>query len=119
MKQIPSSKRIYRYTSEDPQFWEAHLSALAVSGMTRQAYCQQQGISYGRFGYWKKRLTSIPDDNKTTERNTSLSSPAALLPVQLKSPQSSLPQQDARVLGTICLKMVVFCASTMNVHYIS
>lgn len=38
--------------------WKAHSEAWKVSGVTQQAYCDQEGISYRSFVYQHNRLMS-------------------------------------------------------------
>ena len=38
--------------------WKAHSEAWKVSGITQQAYCEQEGISYRSFVYQHHRLMS-------------------------------------------------------------
>jgi hypothetical protein len=38
-------------------FWRAHSAAWKASGLTQQAYCDQEGISYQSFVYQHNRLT--------------------------------------------------------------
>jgi hypothetical protein len=45
-----SSKR------QEEDLWKAHSTAWKAGGMTRQAYCGQEGISYRRFIYQHNRL---------------------------------------------------------------
>lgn len=37
-------------------FWKEHSAAWKSSGLTQQAYCEQQGISYSSFVYQHNRL---------------------------------------------------------------
>ncbi len=41
-------------------FWKEHSAAWKASGLTQQAYCDQQGISYQNFLYQHNRLTIKP-----------------------------------------------------------
>lgn len=41
-------------------FWKEHSAAWKTSGLTQQAYCDQQGISYQSFVYQHNRLTIKP-----------------------------------------------------------
>jgi hypothetical protein len=36
---------------EGLEFWKTHVEGWKSSGLTRQVYCSQQGINYGRFVY--------------------------------------------------------------------
>lgn len=39
-------------------FWREHSAAWKASGMTKQAYCEQHGLSYRRFIYQHNRLVA-------------------------------------------------------------
>jgi len=45
--------------------WQAHVNALAKSGLSRAEYCRQHNLSYHALTYWKQKL-SRPSSNKTT-----------------------------------------------------
>ncbi|RMG33955.1 MAG: hypothetical protein D6720_10530 [Gammaproteobacteria bacterium] len=37
-------------------FWQQHVDAWQSSGLTRKAYCLEQGLRYSSFGYWVRKL---------------------------------------------------------------
>ncbi len=37
-------------------FWRRHWAAWQSSGLSQRAYCQQQGVSFSAFGYWRSRV---------------------------------------------------------------
>ena len=37
-------------------FWIGHFVAWRSSGLTRAAYCRQQGLSIASFGFWRRVL---------------------------------------------------------------
>ncbi len=43
-----------------PGLWKEHSEAWKASGLTQEAYCEQEGISYNSFVYQHNRLTSEP-----------------------------------------------------------
>lgn len=45
-------------TSPKQGFWREHSAAWKSSGLTQQAYCEQEGISYRSFVYQHNRLTA-------------------------------------------------------------
>jgi hypothetical protein len=45
--------------SERAIFWSRHWAAWQSSGLSQRAYCQQQGLSYSAFGYWRNRLNRV------------------------------------------------------------
>ncbi len=48
---IPST----RASKED--FWRTHLVAWRESGLTKQEYCRQHGVSKSALGWWRTKLT--------------------------------------------------------------
>lgn len=40
---------------ETEKFWKDHYEAQKSSQLSRKDYCEQNGISYGRFGYWASK----------------------------------------------------------------
>ncbi len=39
-------------------FWKGHIAGLSKSGLSRRAYCQQNGLSISTFDYWRAELTT-------------------------------------------------------------
>ena len=39
-------------------YWQAHVDAFTVSGMSRAAYCRQHEVNYDQFGYWVKKFAT-------------------------------------------------------------
>ncbi|WP_086134638.1 IS66 family insertion sequence element accessory protein TnpA [Methylocaldum sp. SAD2] len=37
-------------------FWRRHWAAWQSSGLSQRAYCQQPGLSFSAFGYWRSRV---------------------------------------------------------------
>lgn len=44
-------------------YWEAHIHALATSGLSRAEYCRQYKITPSSLRYWQKKLRS-PQENQ-------------------------------------------------------
>ena len=38
------------------RFWQRHIEKHRASGMSRAAYCREQGLSYHAMTYWTRRL---------------------------------------------------------------
>lgn len=38
--------------------WRPHIEAWKVSGQSQSAFCQANSLSYHRFGYWHRKLTT-------------------------------------------------------------
>jgi hypothetical protein len=55
-------------TNEKREHWERILAAWQDSGKTQRAFCEEQGISYANFCYWRKGSgvgsMSLGDDNQ-------------------------------------------------------
>ncbi len=116
MKKAAALHKISRYASEDQQFWQTHLSAFAVSGVSRRAYCRQHDLNYDRFSYWKKRVEVYTDNDQpilASTKHSARSSSSALLPVQLTPViQPRLPQDHMAILGSFQLKN----GSVLRIH---
>ncbi len=73
------------------------------SGLTVSEYCQVQSISYSTYNYWRKKYSSTSSTSSTskasstttrkqstsTKGSTTAAQQSGLVPVQLKSSQSS------------------------------
>jgi len=63
--------------------WEKRISEQESSGLSRMAWCAQEGISYHKYRYWRERLVGKQPVKATTEQ---------AIPTWLKlSPASKLP----------------------------
>lgn len=81
-----------KYVYEDENFWKKHVIAFPKSGLTKKAYCKQHKVSYPRFFYWIRKISSAL---KAPHQNLTAVMPS-LLPVQLK------PEQDHVKSGINC-----------------
>lgn len=110
MKKISNHQHVHRYTSENENFWQQHITALIKSGMTRADYCKAYHINYHRFGYWKKK---IKDKNHTAVNTTTTSlqksSNSALLPVKI---MTSEKKTESLILCTLNLTN----GSVLHIH---
>lgn len=43
--------------------WSEKIRAQKISSKTERNWCQEQGISYSTFQYWKAKITKWNDDN--------------------------------------------------------
>jgi hypothetical protein len=43
-------------TSDKATLWRQHIEGWRNSGLTQQAYCRENQLSYPSFGYWLKRF---------------------------------------------------------------
>lgn len=50
-------------------FWQSHIDTWRAAGGSQRAYCDEQGLSYCRFVYWRRKFKRL-----------SSSAPAAALP---------------------------------------
>lgn len=41
-------------------FWQAHVQALAASGLSRRAYCLRHQLSYHSLTYWVRKFRQTP-----------------------------------------------------------
>ncbi|MER2058384.1 MAG: hypothetical protein ABTA16_06140 [Niallia sp.] len=49
--------------------WEQRIAYHKSSGLSQAKWCEENGISYHQFGYWKKR---IKDQNTEKAKDSSL-----------------------------------------------
>jgi hypothetical protein len=71
---------------EGIEFWERHLEGWRASGLTQEAYCREQGLSFTTFARWRNRINR--------QRKVARAAPARLIPVTVKTapvPQTSTP----------------------------
>jgi hypothetical protein len=45
-----------RIDDERQAFWRRHWAAWQSGGLSQRAYCQQQGLSFSAFSYWRSRV---------------------------------------------------------------
>jgi len=38
------------------QFWQAHIEAWSLTGLSQTGYCRQNNLSINRFTYWKRKF---------------------------------------------------------------
>jgi len=69
----------------DPEkmaFWQQHIEARKASGLSRRAYCEQNGLNKHTMDSWCQKL------NPALERNSE-GTKAAWIPLQVKDDESS------------------------------
>ena len=44
---------------ERRQFWQSHLDAWALTGLSQAEYCRQNNLKTHRFTYWKRKYKQI------------------------------------------------------------
>ena len=77
-----------KLTQEQKAVWIDHFNAHRNSGLSQQAYCEQQSLKSNQFWYWKNKIEgSTKTYRKTTRQNTSARQ-QGFVPVQI-SPQPS------------------------------
>ncbi|MDH5399700.1 MAG: hypothetical protein OEX02_16230 [Cyclobacteriaceae bacterium] len=45
--------------------WFTHIRDCAQSGQAQKAYCQEHGLKYSTFGYWRKRYLQDQSEEST------------------------------------------------------
>ena len=53
-------------SQERQQFWQQHIGALQVSGLSGAAFCKQRDLNYAQFNYWRKKLQPVDVPEKPT-----------------------------------------------------
>ena len=43
------------------QAWAAHIEKWRLSGLSAKAFCEQEGLVYHQFGYWRQKFLSADD----------------------------------------------------------
>ncbi|WP_191603746.1 IS66 family insertion sequence element accessory protein TnpA [Marinomonas algicola] len=43
------------------QTWAAHIEKWRSSGLSAKAFCEQEGLVYHQFGYWRQKFSSADD----------------------------------------------------------
>lgn len=71
-----------RTANERHAFWAEHLKACSESGLTKVAYCQQQGLKIKSFYYWQRRLRPSTDG------------PVTLVPMSVQASTSPEPSGE-------------------------
>jgi hypothetical protein len=61
----------------------AHIDACTRSGLSQKEYCQEHGISYSTFGYYRMRQLRAEQDGSMVK--------SGFLPVHVEQPQASTP----------------------------
>lgn len=55
MKEVKTKYRIAKQPHEDQAFWQQHIAAHAVSGVSKITYCYLNQVDYARFIYWSNK----------------------------------------------------------------
>ena len=65
------------------EFWHQHINQWQQSGLSQQAYCEKQQISYTSFGYWRgqfrrdagqvKKKKFVPVEMRQSQQDSALS----------------------------------------------
>ena len=85
---------------EKANFWKKHMSDFARSGLTKKSYCKKNGVNYGNFFYWIRKL--LPPKSSQTVAVGSEINKAQLVPVKLNPTLSN--QIESILLCTLNLK---------------
>lgn len=52
-------------------YWEKHIKAWRMSGLSRNAYCQREGLKPTTFDYWRPLIVANDADIKTVQQAVS------------------------------------------------
>ena len=75
------------------EFWQKHLRAYEISGLSQQEYCKQHSLALSTFGYWRRKIKRSTSDKP---RFYPLTIPAAALTECGKNPTIALYLNDDR-----------------------
>jgi len=83
-------------TEQKSDYWQQHIKHWHESNLSQKAYCNEQGLSFASFGYWRTRLNRKPvNSDKFIPANLSAAASVTVrLPVglQLEFPAHLLPE---------------------------
>ena len=93
------------------EFWQKHMQAYEVSGLSQQEYCRQYSLALSTFGYWRRKIMRSTTDKP---RFYSLTISTATVSASDKSTTIALYLNDDRFhievdenFSTILLKKLV------------
>jgi hypothetical protein len=52
---------------EKREYWQPHIEAWRLSGLTRRAYCEQNGLKISTLDYWCQKLIRAEKENRMKE----------------------------------------------------
>lgn len=70
------------------QYWQKHIAEWKLSGLSQHAYCEQQGIRYTTFGYYRGVLNKQKNTTTTSfiEVKPSMTTPPKSIAIQFILP---------------------------------
>jgi hypothetical protein len=69
--------------------WKQHVQAFQKSGVTRQAYCEQNDIKVFQLDYWRKKFAAVDGEQ----------SPPEWIPIRIKE------TEEHENAGSICMRI--------------
>lgn len=87
------------------RFWQQHIRNCKSSGLSQNRYCQQHGLAFSTFTYWKKKLNS-----KKKQR-------AHFYPLTVPVQQSSVSVSKSDAVSSIT-KTGIFLRNSQSHFYI-
>jgi len=54
------------HTRRDRSAWEQLMSQYEASGLSQRTFCEQHGLAYSTFGYWRKQLRQSASVEKSS-----------------------------------------------------
>jgi hypothetical protein len=85
-------------TSDKATLWWQHIESWRSSGLTQQAYCQANQLSYPSFGYWLKRFRA----------RTNSMSDVSLVPVCISTSSMNTPSNIFLQLAMCRIEIPVY-----------
>jgi nicotinic acid mononucleotide adenylyltransferase len=73
-------------------YWEKHIKAWRASGLSRNAYCQREGLKPTTFDYWRPLIGSDQADVKTVKPAVS-GNDITLVSVEVDPPRADNPSK--------------------------
>ena len=69
-----------KYSKEERK---AHVAAWSTSGLSKKAYCDQEGLVYGTFKGWVRKFDGSPSSRRTQRRASPRTTPGRFVPIVL------------------------------------
>ena len=67
-------------SSDNQRYWQHHITSWQTSSLSQAAYCEQAGIDYKRFVYWRCKFRPTSQTGKQSNKK--------LLPVKISTATS-------------------------------
>jgi hypothetical protein len=77
-------------------YWGQHIKAWRVSGLSRHAYCEREGLKATTFDYWRPLIVTDHADVETVKQAVS-GNDITLVPVAVDRPRTEVPSETIKL----------------------